>query len=72
MSATISDLTPGPTLQISLQNISKQVGLQRNAAVAMGNSKDRRYVPALLEALHDVDSVDQRAGDQGIINTVNC
>ena len=32
---------------------AKQAGLQRNAAVAMGNSKDRRYVPALLEALHD-------------------
>jgi epoxyqueuosine reductase len=32
---------------------AKQEGLQRNAAVAMGNSKDHRYVPALLEALHD-------------------
>ena len=32
---------------------AKQAGLQRNAAVAMGNSKDRRYIPALLEALHD-------------------
>lgn len=30
---------------------AKQEGLQRNAAVAMGNRGDRRYVPALAEAL---------------------
>jgi epoxyqueuosine reductase len=30
---------------------AKQEGLQRNAAVAMGNRGDRRYVPALGEAL---------------------
>ena len=35
---------------------AKQEGLQRNAAVAMGNSGSPRYVPALLEALQD-DSV---------------
>ena len=32
---------------------AKQQGLQRNAAVAMGNSGNPRYVPALLEALQD-------------------
>jgi len=32
---------------------AKQEGLQRNAAVAMGNSGNRRYVPALLEALQE-------------------
>jgi epoxyqueuosine reductase len=30
---------------------AKQEGLQRNAAVAMGNRGDRRYQPALAEAL---------------------
>lgn len=30
---------------------AKQEGLQRNAAVAMGNSRDDRYLPALKEAL---------------------
>ncbi len=30
---------------------AKQEGLQRNAAVAMGNSGESRFVPALLEAL---------------------
>jgi epoxyqueuosine reductase len=30
---------------------AKQEGLQRNAAVAMGNRGDRRYLPALAEAL---------------------
>jgi len=32
---------------------AKQEGLQRNAAVAMGNSGNPRYVPALLEALQE-------------------
>ena len=32
---------------------AKQEGLQRNAAVAMGNSRDRRYVPALEAALEN-------------------
>jgi len=32
---------------------AKQEGLQRNAAVAMGNSGDPRYVPDLLDALRD-------------------
>jgi epoxyqueuosine reductase len=32
---------------------AKQEGLQRNGAVAMGNSRDRRYVPALEAALEN-------------------
>ena len=35
---------------------SKQEGLQRNAALAMGSSGDSRYVPVLLEALQQEDS----------------
>ena len=36
---------------------AKLEGLQRNAAVAMGNRGDARYVPALAEALGDDDPV---------------
>ena len=32
---------------------AKQEGLQRNAALAIGNSGDSRFVPSLLEALRD-------------------
>ncbi len=39
----------------------KQEGLQRNAAVAMGNRRDRRYVPALAEALAQDPSSTVRA-----------
>jgi epoxyqueuosine reductase len=35
---------------------AKREGLQRNAAVAMGNRGDRRYVPALAAALAGADS----------------
>lgn len=34
---------------------AKQAGLQRNAAVAMGNRGDRRYVPSLLAVLGDAE-----------------
>jgi len=36
---------------------AKRAGLQRNAAVALGNSGDRTAVPALSEALRDGDPV---------------
>ncbi len=36
---------------------AKQHGLQRNAAIAMGNRRDPRYVPALATALEDASAV---------------
>jgi len=39
---------------------AKQEGLQRNAAIAMGNRGDRRYVPALIHALDDPSTVVRR------------
>lgn len=36
---------------------AKQQGLQRNAAIAMGNRRDPRYVPALTRALDDASAL---------------
>ena len=35
---------------------AKYSGLRRNAAVAMGNSKDRKFVPQLEKMSHDEDA----------------
>jgi epoxyqueuosine reductase len=39
---------------------SKRTGLRRNAAIAMGNRRDRRYVAALSGALEDAEDADLR------------
>jgi len=41
--------------QASPMQRAKREGLRRNAAVAMGHSRDRRYLPALVRALGDPD-----------------
>jgi len=40
---------------------AKRAGLLRNAAIVLGNRRDRRAVPALKRALDDEDMVVRRA-----------
>jgi epoxyqueuosine reductase len=47
----------GETFRASPMKRAQLQGLRRNAAVAMGNSRQRRYVPVLIEVLSDGDPV---------------